>query len=79
MNRCLHTELELLPEQKNTLRCRHCYLTMAGDELVDGFCRGCLATSGNRRYDFDEVGDAAKRLCALPIRGMRRDYRKRLV
>jgi hypothetical protein len=55
VNLCLHTALELLPERKTTLRCRHCHLTMAGEELADGFCPECFATSGNRRYDFDEV------------------------
>ncbi len=55
MNRCHHTALELLPERKSTLRCRHCHLTMAGEELADRFCPECFATSGVRRYDFDEI------------------------
>jgi hypothetical protein len=55
MNACRHTALELLPERKKTLRCRHCHLTLAGDELEDGFCPECFAASGARRYDFDEV------------------------
>lgn len=55
MNACCHTTLELLPERKNTLRCRHCHLTIAEEELADGFCPECFATSGTRRYDFDEV------------------------
>jgi rubrerythrin len=55
MDHCNHTALELLPERKNTLRCRHCHLTIAGEELADGFCPECFAASGTRRYDFEEV------------------------
>jgi rubrerythrin len=55
MKVCRHSALELLPERNNTLRCRHCHLTLAGEELEDGFCPECFATSGTRRYDFEEV------------------------
>jgi hypothetical protein len=52
---CCHTTLELLPERKTTLRCRHCHLTLAADEIPDGFCPECFAISSVRRYDFEEV------------------------
>ncbi len=55
MNSCNHTNLELLPERKKTVRCRHCHLTLAVEDLPDGFCPECFDTSGARRYEFDEV------------------------
>ena len=55
MKPCNHGTLELLPERKKTLRCRHCHLTIAEEEVADGFCPECFAISGNKRYDFDEM------------------------
>lgn len=55
MHPCYHTRLELLPERKRTLRCRHCHLTISGEEVADGFCPECFAASGMRRYDFEEM------------------------
>ena len=55
MNSCNHTNLELLPERKKTVRCRHCHLTLAVEVLPDGFCPECFDTSGAKRYEFDEV------------------------
>ena len=55
MNSCNHTNLELLPERKKTVRCRHCHLTLAVEDLPDGFCPECFDTSGAKRYEFDEV------------------------
>lgn len=55
MASCNHNTLELLPERKKTMRCRHCHLTIAGEELGEGFCPECFATSGSRRYEFDEM------------------------
>ena len=52
---CHHGTLELLPERKTTLRCRHCHLTIAGEELGDGFCPECFETSGTKRYEFEEL------------------------
>jgi hypothetical protein len=52
---CNHSTLELLPERKKTLRCRHCHLTIAADDLGDGYCPECFDASGNKRYDFDEL------------------------
>lgn len=58
MNSCNHTSLELLPERKKTLRCRHCHLTIAGEEVGDGFCPECFETSGSKRYEFEEMKTA---------------------
>ncbi len=55
MHVCYHTRLELLPERKMTWRCRHCHLTIAAEEVAEGFCPECFAASGVRRYDFDEM------------------------
>lgn len=56
MNRsCDHRQLELLPSEKPRLRCRHCHLTIAEEEIGDGHCPECFETEGVRRYDFDEV------------------------
>jgi len=55
MNSCNHTNLELLPERKNTVRCRYCDLTLAVEDLQDGFCPECFDASGAKRYEFDEV------------------------
>ena len=59
MNPCAHKNLELLPQRNKTLRCRHCHLTLASDDLQDGYCPECFDVSGARRYEFEEVRDAA--------------------
>jgi hypothetical protein len=53
MASCPHGTLELLPERKTTLRCRHCHLTISGEELGDGFCPECFERSGTKRYEFE--------------------------
>lgn len=58
MASCTHGTLELLPERKTTLRCRHCHLTINGEELGDGFCPECFDTSGSKRYDFEQMAIA---------------------
>ncbi len=55
MSGCQHTTLELLVQRKSTMRCRHCHLTIAGDELGDGYCPECFATWGAKRYEFDKL------------------------
>jgi hypothetical protein len=30
-------------------------LTIAGEELGDGFCPECFETSGTKRYEFDQL------------------------
>jgi predicted RNA-binding Zn-ribbon protein involved in translation (DUF1610 family) len=52
---CKHTALEFLPARKRTLRCRHCHLTIDGEELGDGYCPECYDRSGERRYEFDAL------------------------
>jgi rubrerythrin len=52
---CNHSELELLPEKKNRLRCRHCHLSIEADELGDGYCPECFEMQGKKRYDFEEM------------------------
>ena len=59
MKSCNHSALELLPERKKTLRCRNCHLTMAAEEVDDGFCPECFANSGSKRYDFEEMAASA--------------------
>ena len=46
------------------MRCRYCHLTLASEDLQEGFCPECFETSGNKRYEFDEV----KRLDEPPAR-----------
>jgi rubrerythrin len=55
MTSCSHTALELLPVRKRTMRCRHCHLTIDGEELRDSYCPECLEKSGERRYEFEEL------------------------
>ena len=52
---CSHAALELLPERKRSLRCRHCHLTLDAAELGEGYCPECYDRLGERRYDFEEV------------------------
>ena len=67
MASCPHGTLELLPERKTTLRCRHCHLTISGEELGDGFCPECFEASGTKRYEFEQLaateGGGARYLC----------------
>ena len=58
MKSCSHTNLELLPESKPKLRCRHCHLTLIAEDLTEGFCPECFETSGKKRYDFEELKSA---------------------
>jgi predicted RNA-binding Zn-ribbon protein involved in translation (DUF1610 family) len=50
---CKHSTLELLPERKRTLRCRQCHLTIAEEELGDGYCPECFDTHGAKNFDFE--------------------------
>ncbi|MBW2100986.1 MAG: hypothetical protein JRG68_09615 [Deltaproteobacteria bacterium] len=52
---CNHSKLELLPQKKDKLRCRHCHLTIGADELGDGCCPECFEIHGKKRYDFEEI------------------------
>lgn len=53
MTSCKHSSLELLPERRSGLRCRHCHLTISAEELGYGYCPECFDHSGARRYDFE--------------------------
>lgn len=55
MSTCPHNHLLLPPQGKAKRRCRHCHLTIAADELGDGFCPECFEKDGERRYDFEEI------------------------
>jgi hypothetical protein len=55
MSFCHHTTLELLPEKQKKFRCRHCHLTLGGEELGDGCCPECFERSGEKHYEFEEM------------------------
>jgi rubrerythrin len=55
MTSCRHANLELLIERKTTLRCRRCHLTIAGEELADGYCPECFDSSGAKHFEFEEI------------------------
>ena len=59
MASCKHAALELIPERKSTLRCKHCHLTMPADELGDGYCPECFDSSGAKRYDFESLSNTS--------------------
>jgi hypothetical protein len=55
MTSCTHTTLELLPQPKKRLRCRHCHLTIAQDDLKEGYCPECFDSCGVKQYEFEEM------------------------
>jgi predicted RNA-binding Zn-ribbon protein involved in translation (DUF1610 family) len=57
MTSCKHSTLELIPERKKTVRCKHCHLTMSADELGDSYCPECFDGSGEKRYDFEALSN----------------------
>jgi predicted RNA-binding Zn-ribbon protein involved in translation (DUF1610 family) len=57
MAACKHSALELIPERKSTVRCKHCHLTLSVDELGDGYCPECFDGSGEKRYDFEALSN----------------------
>lgn len=60
MASCNHITLELLPEQKNKLRCRACHLTINPEELRDGCCPECYEMRGEKRDEFEEMNAEKK-------------------
>jgi hypothetical protein len=58
MNTCPHTVLTLAPARSPRLRCRHCHLTIAEDELGSGCCPECFEARKVQQRDFEPVGDA---------------------
>lgn len=59
MTACKHASLELIPERKSTMRCKHCHLTMSADDLGDGYCPECFDSTGVKRYDFELISSGA--------------------
>jgi hypothetical protein len=57
MASCKHSTLELIPERKSTVRCKHCHLTMSADDLGDGYCPECFDSGGVKRYDFESLSN----------------------
>jgi Zn finger protein HypA/HybF involved in hydrogenase expression len=55
MTDCTHNTLELLPEKKSRLRCRHCHLTITAAELGGSYCPECFEIHSQKRYDFDKI------------------------
>jgi hypothetical protein len=55
MESCNHKNLELLPGPRPKVRCRHCHLTLAAEDLAEGFCPECFDASGQKRYEFEEL------------------------
>ena len=47
--------LELLPKRGNSLRCRHCHLTIEQNDLPDRYCPECFEVTGRKRFDFDDL------------------------
>ena len=58
---CKHSNLTLLPEPKKRLRCRHCHLTIADDEIGEGDCPECFEKYGEKRSDFEEIASKETR------------------
>jgi Zn finger protein HypA/HybF involved in hydrogenase expression len=59
MSACRHTTLELLPERRSTVRCKHCHLTLSADEIGDGFCPECFDGTRVKRYDFESLSSGS--------------------
>jgi predicted RNA-binding Zn-ribbon protein involved in translation (DUF1610 family) len=60
MNDCKHESLELLPERKSSVRCRHCHLTLSAEELGDGYCPECFDRDGTKNYQFETLDSETK-------------------
>jgi len=58
MNDCKHANLELLPERKSTVRCKHCHLTISADELGDSYCPECFDREGVKNYQFETLASS---------------------
>ena len=57
MSNCKHSNLVLLPGQKDRIRCKHCHLTIKVDDLEKEYCPECYEVHGKKRYDFEDVVD----------------------
>ena len=61
MESCTHKNLVLLSAPADRVRCLHCHLTIARDELPDRYCPECYETTGRKRFDFEPVADQPAR------------------
>ena len=59
MSSCKHQNLTLLNPEADKLRCRRCHLTIAKNDLPQGYCPECYEATGVRRFEFDEVAESA--------------------
>lgn len=59
MSACQHKTLVLL-KSKPRKRCRHCHLTLAADELGEGYCPECFESDGRKRFAFDDIEETEK-------------------
>ncbi len=56
MSRCKHTQLLVLTETAERLRCCHCHLVIQAEELGNrGYCPECYETTGRKHHDFEKV------------------------
>jgi hypothetical protein len=58
MTFCKHSTLELIPERKSTVRCKHCHLTLSAEDLGDSYCPECFDRLGAKHYEFESVSAA---------------------
>jgi predicted RNA-binding Zn-ribbon protein involved in translation (DUF1610 family) len=60
MSQCKHTQLLVLTESAERLRCRHCHLVIKAEELGDGgYCPECYEAAGRKYSDFEKVATPA--------------------
>ena len=62
MAECFHSTLELLPEPKSKLRCQRCNLTIAAEDLGDGFCPECFENGGVKHFEFSPVAKVGEQV-----------------
>jgi len=55
MEECSHQVLVLCTTAATKLRCRHCHLTLAPEDLDGGCCPECHEERGLRHSEFDEI------------------------
>lgn len=60
MQKCRHTNLVILKDAGQRLRCRFCHLTLKPDELVYGYCPECFESAGKKHDEFDAVALAGR-------------------